>query len=674
MDEPYGVTPRVPRYDVVLTGAGISMGPPSSIPSGDALMKSTWARLIRDLPNDNRDALRLVTAAIDNKENKQVPIWLEPMMEILNAHVKDWNILVSTYVDVSTQHTNQNHRMLVGLNAEQITLNIDTLLEAAGGTAWHLHGRWDNPKSIVTTVRQYSDGLPPDERRRLANALHGRSVLVLGYSGRDTDVMPVLSSARPKVLHWIRRENSPALDAVHRLKRELGDAMTIFTGSAEEVLAVFSSTRSVTPSSSSPTPDMHDRFAEIPDNQRLLATAGVALDLGFHEAVVNLLNPVRFIGTHEIDRRKLLTRSYARNGDPVSGLKILTSPPRDIATFLAWRRCVNEIAAALPHAGHPVLGEVANRVLVLHPLTRVASRVRIAHRMQLSGQLTRSRDHLRAICDDSLLHQRIGVTGIVDALTIYADTLKLMGDYGGAKAIAERAMTRAAYASWPQRSLAMRRLAELAHVAGLPEVVTAENQPPTLLLDLLTGLFKESTDLDKGSAKLKDRGVAFWTAACLADVSVQFSNDEARTWLDTAYSLSTKQSQMDNIYLLLIDAERERHWADLKRSINQATCALRKARGLRLPTLVAELSLAQSVAATYMTDEVTRKLHRLYREFTRLQASSLAARAQLLLAATERAPVESLANHFRSHGWNHEANIAQQSHAEILRCSWPVIL
>jgi hypothetical protein len=632
-------------------------------------MRSTWARLIRDLPNDTRDVLSPVTAAINNKE---VPIELEPMMEILNAYVEDWKILVSTYADVSTQHTNQNHRMLVGLDAEQITLNMDTLLEAAGGSAWHLHGTWNDTESIITTVRQYSDGLPPEERRRLTDALYGRNVLVLGYSGRDTDVMPVLSSARPKILHWIHR--SPVVDSVLRLKGDLGDAMTLLTGSAEEVLAVLPATRSVTPSSSSPTPDIYDRFAEIPDNQRLLATAGVALDLGFYEAVVNLLNPARFIGIDEINRRKLLSRSYARNGDLESGLKILATPPRDIATFLAWPRCLSEIAPALPHAGHPVLGEVANRALVLHPRTRVAARVRMAHRMQLSGHLTRSRDRLRAICEDPRLHRRIGVTGIVDALTIYADTLKLLGDYGGAKDIAERAMTHVAYASWPQRSFAMRRLAELAHVAGLPKVVIEENQEPTLLIDLLTRLYKESTGLDTGSVKRKDREVAFWTAACLADVSVQFSNDEARTWLDNASELSPKKSQMETIYLLLIDAERARHWADLKTSINQATCALRMARGLRLPTLVAELSLAQSVAATYVTDEVTRKLHRLHREFERMQASSLVARAQLLLAATEGAPVARLANHFRSHGWKHEAKIAQQSHAEILRCSWPVIV
>jgi hypothetical protein len=37
--------------------------------------------------------------------------------------------------------------MLAGLDAEQITLNRDTLLEAAGDTAWHLHGTWDDPES-----------------------------------------------------------------------------------------------------------------------------------------------------------------------------------------------------------------------------------------------------------------------------------------------------------------------------------------------------------------------------------------------------------------------------------------------------------------------------------------------------------------------------------------------
>lgn len=672
MDEQYGPKPRVARYDVVLTGAGISIDPPSEVPDGNELVRRTWARLIRDLPGEYIHILRPVTEAFGGSTRPQVPIYLEPLMEVLSVHVESWPILVSTYVDVSTTRFNGNHHMLASLGAQQITLNMDKLLEAAGASPHHLHGTWDEPESIITTVRQYSDGLPASLWASLVDALSNRNVLVLGYSGRDTDVMPALSSARPKVLHWIHR--SPVGDSVFRLKADLGDAMTFYTGTAREVLEVLQRDQSGVPCHASPPPNLPDRYSEIPADQRLLATAGVAFDLGFYETTVHLLDSERFAGGDEIKRLKLLSRAYTRSGDPKTGFQMVCIPPRNLAALRYWHLCFGEIAAAFPRIGHPLIGEAINRVLSIHPRSRVPAKIRIAHRMQISGRLDRSREILHGVIDDPHIHRQIGVSGIVDALTIYADTLKLLGDYGGAMALAEQCMDKLAYANWLQRSLAQRRLVELAHVAGLSRIVTEEDEPPVLLSDLLAKLYMESRDSHHDPVRPRNREVAFWAAGCLADVYIEISNDEAKHWLETAQRLISNRSQMEVVYLLLIDAERARNWGDSGTSIEQAKRALKRARGLYVPSLVAELSLTQSIAADSLSDQVTRKLDRLHREFSRLQARSLAARTQLLLAVASHAPVDGLASHFQSSGWNREAEIARRSYDEIMGCSWPVIL
>jgi hypothetical protein len=82
---------------------------------------------------------------------------------------------------------------------------MDQLIEDAGPhtKVTHLHGKWYRPKSIRTTVAHYSHGLARRLRRDFGHAIRGKNVLVIGYSGRDTDVMPLIEANPPRRLVWV---------------------------------------------------------------------------------------------------------------------------------------------------------------------------------------------------------------------------------------------------------------------------------------------------------------------------------------------------------------------------------------------------------------------------------------------------------------------------------------
>ncbi|MBH0023982.1 SIR2 family protein [Salinibacterium sp. SWN248] len=662
--EPYGAHPRVEKYDIVISGAGISLAAPSNVPTGDDLMRNTWDRLIRGLAEAERAVLEPATSAI---HSSPAPIWLEPLAEIVDTRVGERDILVSTYVDVSTQKWNVHHQMLTAMDALQITLNVDTLLEAAGGEAWHLHGRWDDPASIVTTVRQYSDGLPPKVSLALVAALEHRNVLVLGYSGRDTDVIPILMKTSPKLLHWMHFGSAPVDGRVERLQHQLGGVMSIFSGGAQDVLPLFHGTKQPKPAPLPANPRAEDRFDEIPQPRRLLATSAIAFELGLNNVVIETLSSYRFVGQDEIGRRKLLARSHSRLANHSASLRVLAAAPRDIQTFRAWPRTVNEIAAILPAAGHPLLGNAADHLLAKHPRMRDSARVRIAAKMQIDGRLDRSRESLKATCEDPLVHQRIGIPGLVDALTAYSDTLKLLGDYTEALRIARRATAQASYANLSQRAFAIRRLAEIADLSGMETVAAAENELPKAPRVLLRELYEEARAFG-------DRQVSFWSAACLANTYLRLSNFKTSYWIALAREDIPNHSPISKVYLLLIEAERERHWGSLDASISFAARAQDSARGLKLASLIAQLSLSQTLALTAPSAQPSQDLARLHREFARLGAGSLSARAQLFTLSMRGEEIANLAAGFRINGWNHEADASMQDCDVIMALAWPVIL
>ena len=113
---------------------------------------------------------------------------LEGICDVLSRYIS-FHEVRKIYRMVGTTEYNFNHAALVRLYPKgQVTLNLDTLLEAAGklyGTAapFHLHGIWNQSDTIITTIGQYLGGLPGKAFEYLSTALHQKRVLVLGYSG-----------------------------------------------------------------------------------------------------------------------------------------------------------------------------------------------------------------------------------------------------------------------------------------------------------------------------------------------------------------------------------------------------------------------------------------------------------------------------------------------------------
>lgn len=204
---------------VVVCGSGISIDAPSHLPNGDRLaaelfdLVCTTGPLV--FPPSALAAVRL------QLPRSQRGLWeglrLELVFDIL-ARELDPRVLVQIYGLLRSTIPNRNHYgILLARPRAVLTTNQDMLLEKAarviGGTTpdvLHLHGRCDRPSTIVTLISQYVRGLQPKIGDALQSSVLGRDVVVLGYSGRDRDVMPALIAARPRSVLWIQHRSDVA--------------------------------------------------------------------------------------------------------------------------------------------------------------------------------------------------------------------------------------------------------------------------------------------------------------------------------------------------------------------------------------------------------------------------------------------------------------------------------
>lgn len=192
-----GVNP--PYFDTVLTGAGVSLAPPSSLPSGDQLARLLWLLVAGSGPHHCSDTV-IDTVAQDTAAGSGLR--LEEMAETLSG-VLDSTLIACVYEVVANAKPNTAHLALAALGVRTLlTVNVDKLHETAGQPAIHLHGICDDPTSIITTIGGYLKGLPQSTTDSLRQAVAGRRVTTLGYSGRDRDVLPLLVSFNPAALDF----------------------------------------------------------------------------------------------------------------------------------------------------------------------------------------------------------------------------------------------------------------------------------------------------------------------------------------------------------------------------------------------------------------------------------------------------------------------------------------
>jgi tetratricopeptide (TPR) repeat protein len=138
---------------------------------------------------------------------------------------------------------NFNHVALAHLGAPIITTNQDVLLEKAARLVRkrlhvrHLHGDCRHPRRIVARLSQYVHGLPPESFAAIRDLVAGGELVVIGYSGRDLDVMQALLQTSPASVTWVSRSHGGQGREVGILEQGLGSRFRRVTASADVWLA-----------------------------------------------------------------------------------------------------------------------------------------------------------------------------------------------------------------------------------------------------------------------------------------------------------------------------------------------------------------------------------------------------------------------------------------------------
>lgn len=213
---------------IFLVGAGVSRASPSELPGG-----ADFAGMMFDLITEtgpiflDRKILAKLRSAI------AAELRLETFFEMLASEIAP-HAIFQFFEIFRPAEANFVHLAVTTLSPGVIiTANQDLLLERAASLLkrkpriLHLHGRCDRIETIVTLISQYLGGLERSVLRRFRSQVSGAHVIVLGYSGRDRDVMAALAAANPKSVTWIRHKNSHLYPELERAQRVLGRKLKI---------------------------------------------------------------------------------------------------------------------------------------------------------------------------------------------------------------------------------------------------------------------------------------------------------------------------------------------------------------------------------------------------------------------------------------------------------------
>lgn len=469
------ITSLIPGFDTIFTGAGISSGSPSSLPQGDDLADVAW-RLLTSRMDIDPSARRRIRQRI-----KDGRLRLEQLLNVMTVGGVGMPLsaLVTVYEAVASTQFNYIHARLVELTpATHFTVNMDLLLEHASASAGvaiaveHLHGRHDQPGTIVTTISQYLDQLDPSVADRLGTALRGQRVLVTGYSARDRDIHWLFEKYPPRHLTWLVYPSSDDLpDPVERREKELSpearrlldtltaadprgvdERRTTTEDYLDEVLPAASPRVRVLRSQLSTRPPRRTMalptgaratYAAEPRWRRELAIAAVLLDQGMPEAAARLLDRSS-IPSSEPDARiaaaKMRARAHRRSGHSWAALRSLLRPVGGLAYPSQLKAVANEASATV---GNTRLYFLAGPLDVV--LLRLAERegrrgtafqiaTRIAQQRASRGLLTDSERRFNLLSDKAV-RGSVDLGTWLNTLTWRADLLKVQGRIDEARSL-----------------------------------------------------------------------------------------------------------------------------------------------------------------------------------------------------------------------------------------------
>jgi len=201
------------KIECIVSGAGVSFL--SKCPSGDQLKGFVW-----DMLTDSFQDEPVIRQRLKDARNKIVDssyfrmeqlVHLMYMNDESNKKRYHYAFHYAYQVLACGYRPNRNHWYITHAEnvQELLTLNMDDLIEKAQETGddrrvVHLHGVATDPKNIKTTPDEYFQELP--ERASFQQAVEGKTVLVVGYSGRDVDVMPLFEDYHPRKLIWLNHD------------------------------------------------------------------------------------------------------------------------------------------------------------------------------------------------------------------------------------------------------------------------------------------------------------------------------------------------------------------------------------------------------------------------------------------------------------------------------------
>lgn len=196
----------------VLAGAGVSMLPPSKLPSGNQL-RDIVVGATATSPTAHRFWQRL-------RRRSQYRALL-PELALQRVYDVIHESMLPGFLPLDNGLPNLMHCVLAAAGragAPIVTTNFDELIEDCGAAhVLHVHGRLSDPEEMVVRVNQVGLGLTPQIQRALTSAVRERHLFILGYSGRDRDVVRALGKARPRSISWLTRSAVPAVETLQRV-------------------------------------------------------------------------------------------------------------------------------------------------------------------------------------------------------------------------------------------------------------------------------------------------------------------------------------------------------------------------------------------------------------------------------------------------------------------------